>query len=334
MSSNLPATPETPLLDVQGLSRRFKARHGLFSNNEPSFTALDDVSFSVAKGEIYGLVGESGSGKSTLARCVLQLLPPDQGHVFFEGHDLAAMNPRQLRKVRHKLQIVFQDSGSSLSPRRTVYQSLVEPLEQFDPTDRSWDHQRCREALRQVGLDSEILPRLPQQLSSGQKQRVALARALIAGPSLIVADEIVSSLDVSIQAQMLELINELRHQEGIAFLFISHDLSFIAQIADRVGVMYRGRIIESGPTGSVFGHAAHPYTRALLQAIPDPDPELPFSASLAPELQRAQDEPGCCFASRCPSVFGACRKIQPGKMALEDHPDHHVECLLYDPGQD
>lgn len=322
------------MLEVQGLSRSFKSRHGLFSNNDPGFTAVDDVSFSIARGEIYGLVGESGSGKSTLARCVLQLLLADRGQVRFEGKDLAAMGSRQLREMRRKLQIVFQDSGSSLSPKRTVYQSLTEPLEQFDPESSDTYRQRCDLALQRVGLDTEVLPRLPHQLSSGQKQRVALARALMSGPSLIVADEIVSALDVSVQAQMLELISELRDQEGIAFLFVSHDLSVVAQIADRVGVMYRGRMVETGPASSVFDHGAHPYTRALLEAIPDPDPSHPLSATLAPEIQRARSEPGCCFASRCPSAFDSCSRRQPSNVRLEDHPHHHVECLLYETGQD
>ncbi|NNL94183.1 MAG: ABC transporter ATP-binding protein, partial [Xanthomonadales bacterium] len=255
---------------------------------------------------------------------------PDDGQVRLEGRDLSGLGSRQLRQARHKLQIVFQDSGSSLSPRRTIFQSLAEPLEQFEPGARPEFPQRCRLALEQVGLDAELLPRLPHQLSSGQKQRVALARAIIAGPSIIVADEVVSSLDVSVQARMLELISELRREKGIAFLFISHDLSVIAQVADRVAVMYRGRIVESGPAKAVFGKPAHPYTRALLEAIPDPDPDVPFNASLAPDIQNRQQAPGCRFATRCPRVFRACLDTAPGDTRLEDHPEHHVECLLYE----
>lgn len=321
----------SPLLEVRNLSRGFRQRHGLFSRSGPRLTALDGVSFTIAEGEIFGLVGESGSGKSTLARCVLQLLEAHGGEVIFRGRDLCSLGARQLRQVRRELQVVFQDSGGALSPRRTVFQSLSEPLEVFAPASRSDYRLQCAAALERVGLDREFLPRLPRQLSSGQKQRVALARALMTSPRLIIADEAVSSLDVSVQAQMLELMASLRDRYGIAFLLISHDLAVISQIANRVAVMYRGRIVESGPVEAVFNSAAHPYTQALLEAVPDPDPQVPFAARLPPEILRRHGQTGCRFAPRCAKAMTECSRLAPDAVALDDDRRHHVECLLYGP---
>jgi oligopeptide/dipeptide ABC transporter ATP-binding protein len=324
------STQPPALLQVKRLGKQFPARGGLFSTRRPPRTAVEDVSFRIEKAQIYGLVGESGSGKSTLGRCILQLLRPDHGQVLFQGQDLCATSSRELRAVRQKLQIVFQDPLAALSPRRTIWQSLQEPLEQFEPGHRDAWRPRCEAVLEQVGLDREILPRLPQQLSSGQRQRVAFARAMLTRPELIIADEAVSALDVSVQAQILDLVKALRDEHCVAFMFISHDLAVIAQVADQVGVMFRGRIVESGTRAAVFGNPAHPYTRELLSAVPDPDPEVAFRPLRSGGLSRHAGVSGCVFAGRCPHVMDRCRLAQPPAVALEPGTTHRVECLLYE----
>lgn len=328
--SAMPKSACEPLLRVDGLSKHFAERPGLFSTRGPRLTAVEDLSLDIQPGGIYGLVGESGSGKSTLARCILQLLRPDAGEVFFHGRDLCQASPPELRAAREKLQVIFQDPLAALSPRRTVLQSLLEPLERFAANQRGQWMDRCHEVLDWVGLDEEILPRLPQQLSSGQRQRVGFARALLTRPDLIVADEAVSALDVSVQAQVLELVKRLRDEHGIAFLFISHDLAVIAQVADQVGVMLRGRLVESGDRQAVFSQPAHPYTLQLLSAVPDPDPAVPFQPIRGIDLAGARPERGCVFATRCPNVMDRCRIAHPPSIALEPGAAHRVECLLHE----
>jgi len=318
------------LLSVEELSKQFSTRRHLFGSSGKRLTAVEAASLEIQPGGIYGLVGESGSGKSTLARCILQLVSPDQGRVVFDGRDLCKAGTAEMRLARQRLQIVFQDPLASLSPRRSILQTLREPLEMFDATRRDrWDS-RCLEVLEQVGLDREILSRLPQHLSSGQRQRVGFARALLTRPDLIVADEAVSALDVSVQAQILQLVRDLRDVHGIAFLFISHDLAVIAQVADQVGVMFRGRIVESGPMEAVFTRPAHPYTRQLLSAIPDPDPAVPFRSVTSAGLERGTEEAGCVFAGRCPEVMERCRRARPPSIPMEPGGRHRVECLLHE----
>lgn len=326
----MPQSACEPLLRVEGLSKRFAERPGLFSARGPRLTAVEDLSLEIPPGGIYGLVGESGSGKSTLARCILQLVRPDAGKVMFDGRDLCQATGAELRAARQKLQVIFQDPLSALSPRRTVLQSLLEPLEQFSKDQRRHWISRCHEVLDWVGLDREILPRLPQQLSSGQRQRVGFARALLTRPELIVADEAVSALDVSVQAQVLELVRRLRDEHGIAFLFISHDLAVIAQVADRVGVMLRGCIVESGEREAVFSRPAHPYTLQLLSAVPDPDPAVPFQPIRGFDLAGGRPAQGCVFATRCPEVMDRCRTARPPSIELEASTAHRVECLLHE----
>ncbi|NND44062.1 MAG: ABC transporter ATP-binding protein [Xanthomonadales bacterium] len=318
-------------MQVRGLCKRFAQRRGLFSAELPALTAVDSVSLTIPRGAIYGLVGESGAGKSTLARCILQLLKPDRGEVLLHGRDLCRADATELRAARRKLQVIFQDPLAALSPRRTVRQSLLEPLEQFAPERKAEWEQRCLEALEQVDLDRELLPRLPRQLSSGQRQRVCIARALVSRPDLIIADEAVSALDVSVQAHILELVRALRDRHGIAFLFISHDLGVIAQVADQVGIMFGGRIVESGTREAVFGSPAHPYTRELLSAVPDPDPEVPFRPLRTGAIGSGATGDGCIFAQRCPEVMDRCRRMKPPDFLLDSDSQHRVECLLHEP---
>ena len=325
---NSPA--DIPLLRVAELCKRFKFRQGLFSRAGPTLTAIDRVSLDIEAGQIYGLVGESGSGKSTLGRVIIQLLKADSGHVYFKGQDLRAADRQQLRRVRKNLQIIFQDSSAALSPRRSILQTLLEPLEQFGSSEQERHLSDCEAVLETVGLDRSILSRLPHQLSSGQKQRIGIARAVLAEPDLIIADEAVSALDVSVQAQILELVKKLQAEHGIAFLFISHDLAVISQVADVVGVMFNGQIVESAPVDLLFRQPSHPYTRELLAAVPDPDPSRPMStAHPGAGLSRRPETRACVFADRCPSVMQQCRQTEPKNHSLDAGLRHHVKCYLY-----
>lgn len=328
-------TPDKPaLLEVRNLSRKFQAKPGLFASKVPGWTAIDSVNLKIRSAEIYGLVGESGCGKSTLARTILQLTRPDSGQVLLHGQDLCTATGSALRMARQKVQMVFQDPSAALSPRRTVLQTLLEPLQQYGIGTAQDRRDRCISVLETVGLDAPLLSRLPHQLSSGQRQRIGFARAVLAEPELIIADESVSALDVSVQAQILELVKRLQSVHGIAFLFISHDLAVIAQVADHVGVMFGGRIVETGTLESLFQEAAHPYTRELLAAIPDPDPAIPFTPVHASRgLLRRKQQQGCVFAERCAELLPRCRDIAPPAVPLESAPGHRVECHLYTIGK-
>ncbi|NIM70750.1 MAG: ATP-binding cassette domain-containing protein [Xanthomonadales bacterium] len=321
-----------PLLQVQHLSYRFPAQHGVFRGQGPGLAAVERVSFAIAPGQVFGLVGESGSGKSTLARCLLRLLRPQAGRVLFAGRDLLAAGPAELRQARRRMQVVFQDPMTALSPRRTIGQSLHEPLQQFrlgSPRERE---DRIVAGLAEVGLDAGVLNRYPHQLSSGQRQRVCIARALLPGPDLVVADEAVSALDVSVQAQVLKLVRELQRERGIAFLFISHDLAVIQQVADRVGVMYRGQLVETASRDDLFRQPLHPYTRALLAAVPDPDPSARRERPALPgQLSRKPATTGCAFESRCEQAMAVCRQEAPGDHPGNGNPQHRVKCHAYAP---
>jgi ABC-type oligopeptide transport system ATPase subunit len=258
-----------PLLDVRGLTRHFPAPGG----GRTPVRAVEDVSFAVLPGETFGLVGESGCGKSTVARCILRLLPPTSGQVYFAGRDLLALGPRQLREVRRELQIIFQDPYSSLNPRMTVRKILSEPLEIHRVGTRAQREARVRELLEMVGLPPAALHKFPHEFSGGQRQRIGIARALALSPRLVVADEPVSALDLSIRAQVINLMADLQEQLGLAYLFIAHDLTVVRHVCRRVAVMHRGRIVELAPAAALFGSPRHPYTRRLLEAVPVPDPQ-------------------------------------------------------------
>jgi len=319
-----------PLLSVRDLVVQYRARSG----NKDLLTAVNGVSFDIHAGSIFGLVGESGCGKTSLAHAIMQLVGPVAGEVLYQGENLARMKPAGLQKVRRNIQFVFQDPLASLSPRRSVLQSLVEPLDHFRIDAPGQRHERACRALETVGLEPEVLRRFPHELSGGQRQRVALARALVVEPELIIADEAVSSLDVSVQARIIELILELRQHLGIAFLFIAHDLAVIQQLADRVGVMYLGKLVEIAPAERLFHQAAHPYTRSLLEAVPVPDPAHGKPVVLQGEPPSALTPPaGCAFHTRCPRAVEECRVLEPLDWQINEtgvnETAHNVRCHLW-----
>jgi ABC-type oligopeptide transport system ATPase subunit len=263
-----------PLVEVSRLVKQYTRGRGLLQR-AATLTAVDDVSFSIDEGETFGLVGESGSGKTTTGRCVLRLIEPSSGTIRFRGVDVLALSRRDLRDLRRHMQIVFQDPYSSLNPRMRARQIVEEPLIIHRLGDGAARRDRVRELFRLVGLDPDHLERYPRQFSGGQRQRIGLARALALNPSFLVLDEPVSALDVSVQAQVVNLLMDLQAQLKLTYLFIAHDLRLVEHVCNRVAVMYLGRIVEMGPTSALFAAPQHPYTRALLSAVPIPDPDAP-----------------------------------------------------------
>jgi oligopeptide/dipeptide ABC transporter ATP-binding protein len=313
-----------PLLRVESLVKHFPVTGGVVK-------AVDDVSFEVRRGETVGLVGESGCGKTTTGRCILQLERPTSGRVIFEGEDLAALDEHALRSVRRRVQVIFQDPYSSLNPRMTVGQILAEPLKVHRiVADKAARDARVHELLTQVGLLPQHARRYPHQLSGGQRQRVGIARALAMEPSLIVCDEPVSALDVSIQAQIINLLEDLQDRLGLTYLFIAHDLSVVRHISDRVVVMYLGKVVEIADRKSLYEAPLHPYTRALLSAVPIPDPKLEAQRSrtvLRGEVPSPLKPPsGCVFHPRCPIAVERCAAQVPALRPVR--PAHFGACHL------
>ncbi len=318
------------LLDAKSLKVHFPIRAGFFSNQLGAVRAVDDVSFHIAPGETLGLVGESGCGKTTLGRCVLRLIEPTAGTLEFEGRDLLALDKKDMRSLRRRMQIIFQDPYSSLNPRMTVGNTIAEPLKihsLFKGKDL-WD--RVAELMGQVGLRPEQIKRYPHEFSGGQRQRIGIARAIALNPSFIVGDEPVSALDVSVQAQVLNLLMDLKAKYGMAYLFISHDLSVIRHISDRVAVMYLGKIVEEAARDELFKNPQHPYTQALLASLPVPDPRMRRKAIiLSGDLPSPANPPsGCYFHTRCPVKEKRCEEQAP--QLKEVAPGHRVSCLLLD----
>jgi len=312
------------LLQVQNLVKHFPVRGGVVR-------AVDDVSFEVRRGETLGLVGESGCGKTTTGRCILQLERPSSGRILFEGADLAALDARALRSVRRRVQVIFQDPYSSLNPRMTVGQILAEPLQVHGIVkEKAARTARVRELLTQVGLLPQHARRYPHQLSGGQRQRVGVARALAMEPALIVCDEPVSALDVSIQAQIINLLEDLQSRLGLTYLFIAHDLSVVRHISDRVVVMYLGKVVEVADRKSLYENPIHPYTRALLSAVPIPDPRLEAQRErtvLRGEVPSPLKPPsGCVFHPRCPIAEPRCAAQVPELRPVR--PAHLGACHL------
>lgn len=290
-----------PILNVRGVSRRFPVGQTLLGRPRAHVNALDGVSLHLARGETLGLVGESGCGKSTLARLLAALDQPTSGDVIFEGRGLSDLSRHELHTRRRDVQMIFQDPYASLNPRMTARNSISEPLGNFTTLDRTERHARVDDLSRQVGLADHLLDRFPHELSGGQCQRVGIARAIAAEPKVIIADEPVSALDVSIQAQILNLLLDIRERMKLSMVFVSHDLSVVAHIADRVAVMYLGRIVETGPAGEVFANPRHPYTQMLIGSVPHPVPRTRGRrVEVRGELPSPLSPPsGCAFRTRC-----------------------------------
>jgi oligopeptide transport system ATP-binding protein len=319
------------ILEVRNLVKHFFVGGGFFGGNPALVRAVDGVSFSIRRGETLGLVGESGCGKTTTGRCILQLERPTSGQIIFEGRDLTTLNQQELRPVRRRVQVIFQDPYSSLNPRMTVGQMIAEPLAVHrivtDPTART---ARVRDLLSRVGLLPQHAHRYPHELSGGQRQRVGVARALAMEPTLIVCDEPVSALDVSIQAQIINLLEDLQSEFHLTYLFVAHDLAVVRHISDRVAVMYLGKIVEIADRRAIYEDPLHPYTRALLSAVPIPDPALEAHREhviLGGEVPSPLNPPsGCVFHPRCPIAADRCRgEIPPLR---EVKPGHWAACLL------
>jgi oligopeptide transport system ATP-binding protein len=310
-----------PLLEVRDLIKHFPVSAGFLGRQVGVVRAVDGVSFTIRRGETLGLVGESGCGKTTTGRCILQLERPTSGSVRFEGQELTTLGPAALRSVRRRIQVIFQDPYSSLNPRMTVNQIVGEPLLVHKLVrDAAAQTARVQELLGQVGLLPQHGRRYPHELSGGQRQRVGIARALSLEPSLIICDEPVSALDVSIQAQIINLLEDLQQQLGLTYLFVAHDLSVVRHISDRVAVMYLGRIVEIADRQTLYAAPRHPYTKALLSAVPIPDPEveaLREHVVLGGEVPSPLRPPaGCAFHPRCPIAVEECRLTRPELRAL------------------
>ena len=323
-----------PLLVVENMIKHFPLKSGVFSRTTGAVRAVDGVSFQIARGNTLSLVGESGSGKTTAGRCLLRLIEPDSGKILFDGEDVRAADARQLRALRRRMQIIFQDPFGSLNPRMTLRAMLAEIL-RFHGLARGADARaRIAALLDQVGLAASSADRYPHEFSGGQRQRIGIARALAVQPDFIVADEPVSALDVSIQAQILNLLQDLREELGLTYLFIGHNLDVVRHISDHVAVMYLGRIVETAPADLLFAKPTHPYTVALLGAAPIPDPQhrkerrLPQGEPPSP----INPPPGCPFHPRCEYAEERCAcEIQ---RLVETAPEHYVACSVRRPAKD
>jgi oligopeptide transport system ATP-binding protein len=316
---------------VEDLKMHFPITRGVVISRQVGVVkAVDGVSFEIRAGQTLGLVGESGCGKSTTGRAMLQLLRPTSGRVLFEGIDLTKLEPEAMRKLRTRMQMIFQDSYAALNPRHSVGKIIGEPLRLHGVAQGKELEERVCDLLRLVGLDPIHRKRYPHEFSGGQRQRIGTARALALNPSLIICDEPISALDVSIQAQIANLLIGLQQRMGLTYLFIAHDLSMVRHISDRVAVMYLGKIMELADRVELFAHPLHPYTQALISAVPLPDPKMERKRRpiiLAGELPSpANPPPGCVFSTRCPQVQEICRQAVPEYRQVR--PGHHVACHL------
>ncbi|HEX9426150.1 MAG TPA: dipeptide ABC transporter ATP-binding protein [Candidatus Polarisedimenticolia bacterium] len=330
--SGSPRTPGggvAPLLEVRDLVKHYPIRRGLLARVTGAVRAVDGVSLTIGPGETLALVGESGSGKTTTGRCILRLVDPTSGSIRFDGVDFLALPPRALRRMRRQIQVIFQDPYGSLNPRMRVGTIVREPLDihRIGANRRERDGM-VADLLARVGLEPAAMRRYPHEFSGGQRQRIGVARALAPRPKLIIADEPVSALDVSVQAQVINLLTDLQEEFGIAYLFIAHDLAVVERIADRVAVMYLGKLAEEAGVEEIFKTPLHPYTRALLQAIPIPDPDrVRERVVIRGDLPSpAAPPPGCRFHTRCPVAIDICSRVEPP--LVEVAPGHRVACHL------
>ena len=314
------------ILEVKNLKKYFKTARG-------TLHAVDDVSFTIERGKTLGIVGESGCGKSTTGRAILRLLEPTSGKVVFDGKDITSLSAAEMRKMRSDMQIIFQDPFSSLDPRKTVSQTIAEPIiENKILKDKKAIEARVKELMETVGLAQRLVNTYPHELDGGRRQRIGIARALAMNPKFIVCDEPVSALDVSIQAQILNLLQDLKEQMGLTFIFITHDLSVVNHFADEIAVMYLGQLIEKAPTEELFDHPIHPYTQTLLSAVPVPDPQLSRTRKrivLEGDIPSPMNPPsGCRFHTRCPYATEKCSQVTPE--FKEREPGHWAACHLLD----
>lgn len=318
------------LIEVNNLSKHFPIRKGFFNKQVGAIQAVNNISFDIYKGETLGIVGESGCGKSTTGRCILRLLEPTQGNIIYKGRDITHIPPKELKSLRTNMQIIFQNPFSSLNPRMTIKEILREPLVINKVLSSKEIDKRVAELLDMVGLSKSVLVRYPHEFSGGQRQRIGIARALALNPEFIVADEPVSALDVSVQAQIINLLDDLKKELNLTYLFISHDLSVVRYFCDRTAVMYLGEIVEMAQTEKLFKNPSHPYTKALLNAVPviDPDRDLSRRELLEGDLPSPAKPPlGCKFHTRCPQVMDMCRTVYPAQNNLEV--GHMAYCHLY-----
>jgi oligopeptide transport system ATP-binding protein len=338
----LSETAREPLLTIRDLKVHFDLGGGSiwnkiagFNENRNVVKAVDGVSFEIRRGETLGLVGESGCGKSTLGRALLLLAQPTSGQVFFRGQELSKLPTQDLRRLRRLMGMIFQDPYASLNPRMTVGQIVSEPIETFRLAHGRERVERVRELLETVGLNESHVKRYPREFSGGQRQRIGIARALAASPEFIVADEPISALDVSIQAQILNLLERLRREQHLTYLFISHDLRAVRHVSDRIAVMYLGKFVEVGAARSVYDNPLMPYTKALISAVPFPDPIRETARQriiLAGDVPSPINQPpGCSFHTRCPYAVPTCREVKP--VLAEIKPTHYAACIRISPDQ-
>ena len=327
----MPDTDKTPLVRIRGLKMHFPIHAGLFRRHVGDVKAVDGISLDIHDSETLGLVGESGCGKSTVGRAAIRLYDITDGSIEIDGIDISHLGADKLRTIRPKMQMIFQDPQASLNPRMTVSGIISEPLIEHQTLKRSEIDQRVYELMDAVGLNRGFANRYPHEFSGGQRQRIGIARALALNPKFIVCDEPIAALDVSIQAQVVNLLEDLQQSMGLTYLFISHDLSMVRHIADRVAVMYLGKIVELAPRRSLYSDPLHPYTQALLSAVPEPDPvveEQRRHIILTGDVPSPSSPPrGCNFCTRCPKVMDICRETEPE--SLEIDPGRFVACHLY-----
>lgn len=324
------AVASDTILDVRDLKMYFPLTRGIILQRTIGYVrAVDDISFTIKRGQTLGLVGESGSGKTTIGRTLIRLYKPTAGQILFDGRDLAAMNGEPLRQMRRRVQMVFQDPYASLNPRYTIGALVAEPMQIYHLGTNNEIRERTEELLRVVGLRPEYIDRYPHEFSGGQRQRIAVARALAINPELVIADEPVSALDVSIRAQVLNLLQRLQKQFSLTYLFVSHDLSVVRHVADRIAVMYLGKIVEIADRDELYAAPKHPYTKALLSAIPIPDPKIERKRQriiLSGDLPSPINIPsGCRFHTRCPMAQSICHEVEPKFEAKEGH-EHYAAC--------